>query len=141
MLRGFLVLVVMLSTAVAHADGYYYTESVGGTHIKDQLGQRADSAVRIRLSLGMRQGSWAIEAWVAGDLANKPIPVSDRWEPGHGGQASLVQYGVDVKYLQPIADHLELYLRGGLSRAQTDTGATTSTTMAAAASASARASS
>jgi hypothetical protein len=115
------VLIVLALAVPARADGFYYTESVGGTKIKDDLGSFADSALRIRLSLGMRQGSWAFEAWLAGDLAFTRIadgPGGDY--AAYNQDASLMQYGFDVKYLQPIAEHFDVYLRGSISRAQTD---------------------
>src|SRR5690242_6014053 len=112
-----LVAVVALSAATARADGYYYSESVGGSKIRDQLGNVYDASLRIRLALGMRQGSWALEAWIAGDM---PQATADGPVREYHDDSSLMQYGLDVKYLQPIADHFDVYLRGGVSHAQTD---------------------
>lgn len=122
--RSLCLLILSLAALVAwhpraaRADGFYYTESVGGTKIKDELGNHVDSALRVRISLGTRQGSWALEAWLAGDISLE-LADGDRYSY-RNHDASLMQYGLDLKYLQPLSEHFEVYLRGSMSRAVTD---------------------
>ncbi len=93
-------------TAAAHADGLYFTEGVGGAEIKDRAGAVLPSATRLRLSVGARSGPWALEAWMApliGDPAN---------------DTELDTWGLDLKYVQPLSRHLEVYVRGTTSAAK-----------------------
>jgi hypothetical protein len=119
-MRRVLALVLVCATAVpASADGFYFTEALGGTDVKDELGAYMGSALRFRIAAGMRRGNWAVEAWLGAHIGDDE-PTSDggaRWD----GDASadpfkaLTTYGVDLKYLQPMAKHLEVYLRGSVS--------------------------
>ena len=134
------LLLICATTAAATADGLYASESFGGTDVKDQLASSMSSAFRIRFAVGYRHRNWAVEGWFAGALTlggdhasdgggydgsspNPELPGScgpSRCGHDHASGASvhdaLFTYGVDVKYLQPVARHVELYLRGGLSR-------------------------
>jgi len=122
--------------APAAADGIYLTESFGGADVKDQLGERVTSVGRLRLSVGYRRGRWAAELW-----GGVYLGMSERstWDAGAAetgtAEAALTcndcpshpedhassstwfgGYGLDLKYLQPLSRHVELYLRGGASR-------------------------
>lgn len=106
-MRGVLVFVLvgLLHSSSARADGVYFTESLGGTDVRDRLGAYLERAFFLRVGVGMRTGAWAVEAHLDGHLDNDVA----------SGGSSLMTYGVDLKYLQPlIANHLEVYLRGGL---------------------------
>jgi len=133
MRRSLLTLAVLvLATQTAVADGVYFTESVGGTDVKDELSAYMESAVRIRIAGGYRSKNLAFELWFAGDLNTTPqysaydeSPSYEVSTPNGGGtynpshydsQTSLASYGFDVKYLQPLARNLEMYVRGGLSK-------------------------
>ncbi|HEU0037237.1 MAG TPA: hypothetical protein VFQ53_41790 [Kofleriaceae bacterium] len=100
----------LAAPSTAEADGFYFTESFGGSHIKDELGQYMDSSFRLRLSAGMRRGHWAVDAWFATDIGG-----TDQPETGYYATHFLDTYGLDLRYIQPIADHLEIYLRGSMS--------------------------
>lgn len=100
-----LVAVVFIASmaSTASADGFYYSEGVGGTRVHDELSAFMPDAVRIRVALGMRRKQWAYEAWVA---ANINTAVYGDSTP------DLTTGGLDIKYIQPVASHLEVYLRG-----------------------------
>lgn len=107
-----LPLVLVLAASSASADGFYATESVGGTRVKDELAARFDGGLRVRLSVGWRHKRWALEGWVARDIAT-----TDERTGAPAGTAidqppSLFTYGFDLKYIRPVAHHLEVYLRG-----------------------------
>lgn len=107
-MRGILVLVILALASPARADGLYFTESLGGTDVKDQLGDYMSSAFHFRVGVGMRTGRFAIEAHAGAHLDASQEPVA-------GEGYALATYGLDLKYVQPvIANRLEIYLRGGL---------------------------
>src|SRR5688572_11191498 len=63
-MRLALALVVALAgTTTAAAEGIYFTESVGGTDVKDELAAHIGAATRIRIALGYRLDKLAFEAW------------------------------------------------------------------------------
>jgi hypothetical protein len=113
----------------ASADGIYFTESFGGANIKDELGERIDSAFKLRVSVGVRRRRWAVELWGGGYLAEQQGPGS-LGKPGCAGcegrdyyaysTASLGAYGLDLKYIETLSRHFEVYLRGGPSAAIVD---------------------
>lgn len=139
--------VVCAAAAAAHADGLYVSESFGGTDVKDELASSMGSALRLRFAAGYRHKNWAIEGWLGGSFGltgdghhggapypDSPTTCGGKGCGGGGGgsgyydgtsyssPSSLFTYGVDVKYLRPVARHVELYLRGGLSRGVLDDG-------------------
>ncbi|MGN6108392.1 MAG: hypothetical protein ACTHU0_25025 [Kofleriaceae bacterium] len=110
------LLVVCGLVSRASADGVYFTESVGATAIQDELGQTFDRAVRIRVGLGVRRGVWAAELWGGGFLdLQDGAGDYDRATGGYRDPSALGHYGLDLKYLQPMSCHVELYLRGSAS--------------------------
>lgn len=128
--------VLALATRTAVADGVYFTESIGGTDVKNELSTYMESALRIRIAGGYRKKNLAFELWFAGDINTSPyntydaapekpsyeISTPDKGGGYYGGTSgdsstSLASYGFDVKYLQPLAPNLEMYVRGGLSKA------------------------
>jgi len=70
-MKRMLTIVVLCGMAsTAAADGVYVTESVGRSSIGGELGgATGDGAMRVRLAGGIRRKNWAIEGWLAGDLA------------------------------------------------------------------------
>ena len=87
-MRAALVLALVLGTAsTAAADGLYFTESVGGSDVKNELGTEISSAMRIRFSLGYRiNKSWAVEGFLAGDIGT-------RVQHGSGYAARCIECG------------------------------------------------
>ena len=124
---AFALLVVVAVAAYASpakADGYYFTEAVGGAKISDQLSRYAgNGGFNARIAIGRRSGSWAIEGWLSGlaapgDDSRYGAPAEGTYDD-HPGGATLMSYGVDVKYIKSIAKPLEVYLRGGISHGET----------------------
>jgi hypothetical protein len=97
------VLVLASVSSTASADGFYYSEGLGGTRVHDELSAFMPDAFRIRVALGMRRHEFAYEAWFAGNLNTEAY--SDQ-------RPDLITGGLDVKYIKPLASHLEVYLRG-----------------------------
>lgn len=120
-----------LPVGTAAADGLYFTESLGGTQVKDDLAMHIDGGLRLRAALGYRHEHLAFELWAAGliGMTYKPLAAPEPiCEPTASGKVychrpspgpastGFGAWGVDVKYLQPVASHVEVYLRGGLGR-------------------------
>ena len=133
-MRAALVLALALGTAsTAAADGLYFTESFGGTDVKNELGHHISSALRIRFGLGYRiNKSWAVEGFVAGDVgtvgnvtegsgyAARCIDCGGNNTGGYGNpspySSEMTTVGIDVKYLRPLSENFEVYLRGSLGK-------------------------
>ncbi len=122
-MRRVLVLVAcLLGPGVARADGFYFTEGFGGSDVKSELGAYMPSAMRFRISLGMREGAWALETYIGAHVGVEEGRL--RRDDGYGPVFdALTTYGLDLKYIQPVASHLEVYLRGGLAYGELDDGA------------------
>jgi hypothetical protein len=123
------LLLLCALAAPAAADGVYFTESFGGADVKGQLGTQIDSAGVFRFAGGYRRGSWAVELWggmyVGIDTrdAAAPADACPACRLAHTGShdvgyddglpSVLGGGGVDLKYVQLLASHVEVYLRGG----------------------------
>lgn len=101
--------VPLLLTRPAAADGLYFSEGFGGTKFENELAGFTGGAFRIRVALGYRAKRVAIEGFFGADISTEAYtsPAPD-----------LVSYGLDAKYLFPVSRHIELYLRGSMSRAR-----------------------
>jgi hypothetical protein len=99
--------VPLLLTRPAAADGLYFSEGFGGTKFENELGDYTGGAFRLRLALGYRARRVAVEAFFGGDIDTG----------AYGQEQDLVSYGLDAKYLFAISQHIEVYLRGSMSRA------------------------
>ena len=126
------LLLVCLAGSTASADGVYFTEGIGNTKISDELAAYMPTdALRIRIAVGVRHDRWAVEGFVAATIngedrygggAGQPEPAHP-YQPDGGGYRrapDLTAFGLDVKYINPIARHLELYLRGSIGAAAGD---------------------
>lgn len=105
-----LLLAVAAAPRLAAADGSYVTMGVGPGDVSDQLRQYTDTTVRIRLGFGHRVGNLAVEGFLAGDIFDDRMIT----------EATSV--GVDLKYLLPLSEHLQGYVRGSASRMSTRLG-------------------
>lgn len=129
------VLMLCAISASAAADGVYFSESIGGTDVQDELGQKIDGAFRFRFAGGIRRREWAVEGWLAGDLgtgpraydggAPNPYPpargcIDYCYDDSYSSSMGLLTYGIDVKYLKPLARNIEVYLRGSISHGHLD---------------------
>ncbi len=112
LLAAALVALAGLSAPV-RADGLYLQESAGVSEIGSDLGARYGSAGFFKLGMGAALGQYSGEAFIAVDIMQ-----GKRDNYHFGNTASLVHYGAEGRYFIPAAEHLGLYLRGGLSRAQ-----------------------
>jgi len=141
-MRAALALALVLGTAsTAAADGIYFTESFGGSDVKGELGHQITDALRMRFSVGYRLSkSWAVEGFLAGDIGTTsnidggpPRGYAARCVEcgsgsGDGGSgynaldyaSTMTTVGIDVKYLRPVSEHVELYLRGSLGKGWLD---------------------
>nr|HEX4316172.1 hypothetical protein [Kofleriaceae bacterium] len=100
---------VLAAAASARADGFYFTESLGGLHVGDELGQHMPTTdMTLGATLGFRAGNVSYEVYGGGTL------------PGIGEgppPATLSFAGIDVKLTEPVANHVELYVKGSASYA------------------------
>lgn len=112
----------------AHADGAYVSESFGGADVGDDLAGDTDSTFRMRFAGGYRAGAWAVEGWLGVEAG---LGMASAAQPGYGAPCDCAQpyddtisglfsYGVNVKYLKPVARNLDVYLRGGLAYGHLD---------------------
>ncbi|HET9992360.1 MAG TPA: hypothetical protein VFQ65_27700 [Kofleriaceae bacterium] len=114
-MRSFVILGVVLAASivtanVAAADGFYYSEGFGATHVKDEYAAYTDANLfRFRFALGMRSGAWAYEGAVA---VNAPVDPYETVDGAYSQSSTLGDLEFTVKYLQPLSRHLELYVRG-----------------------------
>lgn len=115
------------------ARGVYFTESVGGTSISDEMGNHMNGAVRVRVAIGYRRNQLAFEVWAGGGIgfqshdsyasSGSRLSQSGTSDPSpegghhHGGTSGMGLVGVDVKYIKTLSPHFEVYGKGGLSRA------------------------
>lgn len=96
---------VLLATAApARADGTYFTLGMGPGEITDQLGQYSRESFGAKIGVGHRLGHLAFEGYVAPADGMGPVSVE------------MVRLGVDAKYILPVNEHLQVYVRGGLSK-------------------------
>lgn len=120
-MRRVLVLLALVLAGPARADGFYFTESFGGSDVKSDLGAYIPSAVHFRIALGLRHGAWALETHIGAHIGvEESAHAGDR--PAWDRYDAITTYGLDLKYIQPVAQHLEAYLRGGVRYGLMDTG-------------------
>ena len=117
-MRRLLVILASLS-APAYADGFYFTESVGGADVKSELSAYIPSAVHVRIALGLRHGPWALESHYGAVIGNEDGTAPDD-RPDWDRFNAMNVYGLDLKYIQPMTRHVEAYLRGGVHYAHMD---------------------
>ena len=114
-MRWLVALVLCAATSVASADGYYFTEGLGGTTVKDDLAAYMPSSVHFRVAVGRRRGHWATELFMQAHL-NTELGNSEYYPP------NLTTGGLAVKYIEPISPNVELYLRGSATYGSLDEG-------------------
>jgi len=113
----------------AHAEGVDVGGWFGGGEGGADLARDTDSTARMRFTGGYRAGAWAVEGWLGVDLG-LGLAYADA-QPGYGApcdcaqpyddtMSGLFSYGVNVKYLRPLARNLDVYLRGGLAYGHLD---------------------
>lgn len=109
LVSGLVVAAIVTSPLAARADGVYFTESFGPGAIRGPLSSEMDSTTfRIKAAAGLKMGNWALEPFVAADLTGLDTP--DAFD-----SPSLTSYGIDLKRLVPVTEHLSVYVRGSMS--------------------------
>lgn len=114
MQRLLIAIACLAGASSARADGFYFTESFGGSDVKSELGAYIPSAVNFRVAVGMRSGPWAVETHLGAHIGSERGTAPDD-RPDYARYNALTTYGLDLKYIQPlVGEHVEAYLRGGI---------------------------
>ncbi len=95
--------------------GAYVAESFGVASSHGTLGRMLGSPLHLRFGVGLRLGHWAVEPWFLSDLQTDRVGAFLGRVGGDpaAGSADLPSMGIDVKYIEPIDRHLEVFVRGG----------------------------
>ena len=116
----FAVLALVLATATAHADGFYYSQGYGISSARSDGAPMLGASLQLRIAIGWRFGALTVGPWVAGNLA---WDREGAWmglvggEPA-AGDSDLKAYGADARYHATITGDLVMYVRGGPRYAQ-----------------------
>lgn len=104
-----------VGAATARADGAYVTESFGVATGRGKLAGVIGSPLHLRVAVGMRLGRLAIEPWIVADQQTDRVGAFKGLVGGDPvpGTADLNAMGIDAKYIVPVDDKLEVYVRGG----------------------------
>jgi hypothetical protein len=94
----------------AAADGSYFTMGFGPGDVGSELRDYTASTFRIRAGAGHRIGNVAVEGFLAGDIF-------DTYGISEAGTV-----GLDVKYILPLSQNFQGYVRGSASRMSTHLG-------------------
>jgi hypothetical protein len=116
LLAVFAAIAIVTAAAPARADdGAYVDESFGVASAHGKLARVLGDPLHLRFAVGMRLGSFAIEPWFLSDLQTSRVGAFKGLVGGDPapGSADLTALGIDLKYIQPIDDHLSAYVRGG----------------------------
>jgi hypothetical protein len=104
------------AVAPAHADdGAYVTESFGVATGRGRLARVIGSPMHLRIAFGMRLGQLAIEPWILSDQQTDRVGAFKGLIGGDPapGTADLNAMGLDAKYIVPVDDRIEVFVRGG----------------------------
>ncbi len=115
MLRPLLVAASVLVAAPAHADGYYYTESVGFSTARGRDASPLAASLHTRAGLGYRLGAFSLEPWVEADLTFDRDGSTLELFGGSPamGRADLAGFGLDARYSEPLGAGFQAYVRAG----------------------------
>jgi hypothetical protein len=110
-----LALGLAVVAAPARADGVYVDESFGVATPHGKLASVMGDPLYLRFGIGMRLGQLAIEPWFLTDLQTSRVGAFRGLIGGDPapGSADINALGLDVKYIVPLDNHLETYVRGG----------------------------
>jgi hypothetical protein len=105
-------LVLVCLSATARADGFYFSEGLGTGAVHGELGEFFGAGGVVgRLAVGRRMDRLAIEANIGlADLSGR--------RRFAGAEYTAVSWGLNARYLFPMSEHVQLYLRGGLDRTE-----------------------
>jgi Outer membrane protein beta-barrel domain len=99
--------VLFARSAPAHADGTYFTAGLGPGQVGDELGEYVHDTFAGRFALGHRVGHLAVEGYVGPESSD---------DAGNPYSLEAVRLGVDARYVLPVVDGVQIYVRGGLSK-------------------------
>jgi hypothetical protein len=107
-----LIMAVLAVPETARADGFYFREGLGTGRLHGPAGEWFESSGIVGgWAVGRRVDRLAIEATL--DLAD----LSGRRQFA-GAEYTALWWGLRARYLFPVNEHVELYLRGGLNRTE-----------------------
>lgn len=108
-------LVLAVTSATAHADGFYYSQAYGVSSARGDGADMLGASLQLRIALGWRFGALTVGPLMSGNLA---LDRDDAYfgfvggEPAKG-DSDLKAYGLDARYHATLGDHLVMYVRGG----------------------------
>ena len=104
-----------LAAAPAHADGYYFEQTVGVSTGRGTAAAPLDVGLHTRLGIGLIRGGLSIEPWISSDLTFDRSGATLELFGGSPamGHADLEGMGLDVKYAEPLSQNVGVYVRGG----------------------------
>lgn len=112
-----LAVIATLSIATAsdaQADGWFFSEGFGTSEVGGELGEVMDGTANVRIALGRRFGKWAIEGFMMANMMDGQAGLLE------GGFHAATGYGLSARYMFPVSERTELYLRGGLHKIRMD---------------------
>lgn len=106
---------LLVASTTAHADGFYYSESVGVATARGSDAGAMSSSLRTRAGVGYRMGAISIEPWLSVDLAFARDGATLEVFGGApaSGHADLEGGGLDVRFSEALGRGFTLYTRVG----------------------------
>jgi hypothetical protein len=106
-----LALAALFATAPARADGWYFTEGVGGTRVQGPMAEFfSGPAIHLRVGAGRKIDRLAVEAYFA---VTSPLAGRHRFQ---GVTYDALSWGLDLRYVVPLSPYVSAYARGGLGK-------------------------
>lgn len=104
-----------IASSAAHADGYYYEQTVGLSSGRGASAAPLAMGLHVRSGVGIRRGPVSIEPWVSADLTLDREGATLELFGGAPamGRADLSGTGLDVKYTYDLPRGVSMYVRGG----------------------------
>lgn len=108
-------LVLAVTCATAHADGFYYSQSYGLSSARGDGADMLGASLQLRIALGWRFGALTVGPLLSGNLAFDRDNAYFGFVGGDPakGDSDLEAYGLDARYHATLGDNLVMYVRGG----------------------------
>jgi hypothetical protein len=107
---------VVLASATAHADGFYYSQSYGISSARGEGASMIGESLRLQIAFGWRFGALTVGPVFTGHVAAQRddayffgIVGGDPTE----GDSDMEVFGLDARYHARLHDNLVMYVRGG----------------------------
>ena len=107
---------VVLFSATAHADGFYYSQSYGISSARGDGAPMLGESLQLRIAMGWRFGSFMVGPLLTGHLAGERDNAYFHGLVGGdpvAGDSDLEVFGIDARYHARLHDNLVMYVRGG----------------------------